>query len=154
MTAPSLAPAFTKAFVEGWAQLLADRAPILTWRADLAYTDSETGIWPMGLPVDSPSRAVAIAPYPLTADPALSDSDIGLQIRSRSAGQDVRDAWALDDAIQNALLGLFAITLPTGVYVSSLRWTSGGSYGQDAALRWEWGSNFTARVNRPSTNRQ
>ena len=146
--------AYTRALVEGMAQLIASLDTGLTWRADFAYLDTETGLWPMVLPVDVPGHAVAIAPYPLTADPARAQSEIGLQFRIRTGGPDVRDAWAIDDRLQNQLLGRWPMTLPTGVHVGSLTWTSGGSLGQDEQNRWEWASNWAARLYRPSVNRQ
>jgi hypothetical protein len=148
------ADAFTRLLVEGFAQLLDDAGTGLTWREDLAYLTGETGMYPMSLPADQPSRAVALAPYPLTADPTLSQSEIGLQIRYRSAGDDVRDVWSMSDKVQNRLLGLFPVTLPTDVRVEALHWTSGGSLGRDDSQRFEWGDNFTARVHRPSMHRQ
>jgi hypothetical protein len=144
---------FTRLFFEGFAQLLASLGTGLTWRANLAYVAGETGIYPMSLPAATPNRAVALAPYPLSADPTLSQSEIGLQVVSRGAANDYRDVWLIDDAVQKALLGLYPITLANGVRVEALQWTSGGSMGLDDSQRCKWSSNFTVRTYRPSTNR-
>jgi len=145
--------AYTKALVEGFARLVDSLAIGLTWRADFAYAAGEIGLWPMKLPLDV-APAVAIAPYPLTAAPSIAQSEIGLQFRIRTAGADVSQAWGIDDALQNALLGRYPMTLPTGIRVEAMRWSPGGSLGQDAAQRWEWTTNFVPRLYRPSINRQ
>jgi hypothetical protein len=145
----------TRDFVEGFAQLLAAASIGLSWDPALSYTGEQTGIFIASMP-PTPARCVVLTPYPIAASPTMSDSTEGLQIRTRSAAADVRDVWALNDAINNYLLGLFPIVLPNGVHVSSLMWTSGGSLGQEpsGARRWEWSSNYTATVWRPSLHRQ
>lgn len=146
---------FTEDFTEGWAQLLAANIAGLAWDPAQSYPAGVTGIFIASMPA-TPDRCVVLTPYPISADPTLQDSTIGLQIRSRSTGPDVRDVWRLDDAVNNYLLGLFPITLPTGVRVASLRFVSGTSLGQEpaGARRWEWSTNFAATVWRPSLHRQ
>lgn len=143
---------FTSDLTTGFAVLLADRVDDLTWSDTADYAADDTGIWIASAPLDA-GRSVTLTPYPLSAEPQRAQSMIGLQTISRSAGPDVRDAWTLDDAIQNALLGLFPIKLSTDIRVTSLAWTSGGSLGQDDQNHWMWTSNFAASVGRPSANR-
>jgi hypothetical protein len=143
---------FTNGFTVGFAQLLAAADIGLAWSDTAAYSDGDTGLWIADAPIEA-SRAVILMPYPLTADPTLSQSLIGLQIRSRSAAADIRDAWALDDVTQSVLLGNYPLTLPTGVRVTSLRWTSGASLGVDDANRWSVVSNYAADTFRPAPHR-
>jgi hypothetical protein len=143
---------FTNDFTVGFAQLLADAGIGLAWSDSADYAAGDTGIWVADAPLEV-ARAVILMPYPLTADPTLSQSLIGLQIRSRSAAADIRDAWALDDATQSALLGNYPLLLSTGVRVTSLRWTSGASLGVDDANHWSVVSNYAADTFRPGPHR-
>lgn len=137
-------------FAEGFAQLLTAAGLGLSY-AD-TYTAGQTGIGLMKFPLEL-DNAVALAPYPLTDSPALNSSEIGLQIKTRMAGEDPRAVWALDDAIANFLLGNYPLTLPTGVRIVTLQRTSSGSLGQDDAKRWNWTSNYPCSVYRPSLHR-
>lgn len=152
MTATDTSP-FLQLFVEGFAQVL-DAADIgVTWRATDPYHPGEVGIGLMTFPTGL-GKAVALTPYPLGDDPALSDSEVGLQVKTRSAGADPRDVWALDDAIANVLLGLFPVDLPTGITVTTLQRTSSASLGQDDEnQRWRWVSNYPCGIYRPSLHR-
>lgn len=148
------AATFTRDLAVGFARLIADAGIGLTWDESLQYDPGDTGVFIASMPA-TPNRVVVVTPYPLTNDPTFSDSELGVQFRSRSAGADVRDSWALDDAINNVLLGLFPVTLPTGIRVQSLVWSSGASLGQEdgGARRWTQVSNYTANVHRPSLHR-
>jgi hypothetical protein len=148
---------FLRHYTEGFAQLLADDPDLgLTWHPADPYDPAETGIWLAAFPADpsfEQSRAVVLTPYPLGDDAALSDSTIGLQVKTRCPGQDPRPCWSLDDAIANVLLGLYPVTLPTGVQVITLQRTSSASLGMDENQRWTWSSNYGTTVYRPSTHR-
>lgn len=152
MTAPTDTSNFLQLYVEGWAQFL-DAADIgVKWRSAGSYQAGEVGIGLMTFPTGL-DKAVALTPYPLTDDPALSDSEIGIQIKVRSAGADPRDAWALDDAIANRLLGLYPFDLPSGISIVTLQRTASGSLGQDEKQRWTWSSSYPCGIHRPSTHR-
>lgn len=150
MSAP--ATSFLGQLVEGFAQLLAAESIGLTYNASGVYTADQTGIVAMAVP-DKPNRIVVLTPYPLGDDPSLSNSTVGLQVRSRSAGQDPRDVFTLDDSIADALLGRFPLTLPTGVRVNTLVRTSATSMGMDDSQRWGWSSNYRLTVYRPGAHR-
>ncbi len=141
---------FLTDFVEGFAELLAGAGLGLTY-AD-TYTANQTGIGLMNFPLLA-TNSVALAPYPLTDDPLQNMSMVGLQIKSRTTGQDPRAVWALDDTIADYLLGNYPITLPTGVRVVSLYRGSSASLGQDDAQRWNWVSNYPCNCFRPSLHR-
>lgn len=154
--------------VEGFAQLLAAGNLGLVWSPSGVYTDGldygqgpygsgdfgtgGTAIVVMAIP-QSPSRLVSLTPYLLGDNPTLSDSDAGLQIRSRSAAADPRDVFDLDDSIADFLLGNFPLLLPTGISVSTLVRSSAVSLGQDDSKRWEWSSNYALQLHRPSLHR-
>lgn len=158
---PVTALTFTQAFVEGFAQLIAteaDPALALDWQPAARYATGKTGLYIATFPTDVAGQpnvgtAVALTPYPISDDSALADSEIGLQIKSRAAGPDKRDVWAIDDGIADVLLGRWSFTLPTGIAVSSLTRSSSGSLGNDDANRAQWVSNYTALLNRPSAHR-
>lgn len=143
---------FTRDFVEGFAQLLAADTS-LSWSDTANYAAGVTGIYIAEQPT-GPDRCVTLMAYPLSEDPTLSNGVMGLQVRSRSArGAGVFDVMGLDDAVRNALVGRFPLTLPTGIRVSSLVWSSGASLGVDSSNRWMWSSNFTCGVGRPGAHR-
>lgn len=149
----TLATTFSALLIDGFAQLLADADAQFAWQPADAYSPSDTGIGRMAFPAQC-KRAVAVGIYPLSADPTLSQSLIGVQFMSRSPSQDPRDVMSMDDSIQSTFLGLFPITLPTGLRVSSLVWNNGGSLGRDAQdIGWLWASSFHANVNRQSAHR-
>lgn len=146
---------FTHDLLEGFALLLAgDVASPFTYSDTADYASDQLGLWLGPLPLDKPDRAVALMTYPLSADPTLSQAMTGVQFRSRgSRDGGVFDVMGIDDAIQNALGGRFPVTLPNGIRVPSLVWTSGTSLGQDDSHRWEWSTNFVAGVGRPGAHR-
>lgn len=147
---------FTSLLVTGVAQLLDDAVTEFKWSLDGEYQPTDTGIGVMRFPVACP-RALAIAPYPLSAHPTLAQSKVGVQIKSRSGGSDPFDVFLMDDQVQKALLGRFPLRLSVGseqLRIASLVWTSGGSLGFDENDRPEWVSNFTANIHRPGTYRQ
>lgn len=109
-------------------------------------------MYAMSVP-QSPDRVVTLSPVLLSADATQAMSVMELQVRSRSAGEDVSDVWALDDSIASVLLGNFPLTLSTDVRVSTLVFQSGGSLGQDGNQRWMWSSNFLLNVYRPGPHR-
>lgn len=146
---------FTQDVTAGFAQLLAaDPGSPFTYREDADYADDDLGIWLGKAPLDKPDRALILMFYPLSADPTLSQAMGGLQARSRG-GRDagVFDASGIDDAVQDALGGRFGLTLPNGIRVPSLAWSSGGWLGTDDSNRDEWSSNFTCGVGRPGAHR-
>jgi hypothetical protein len=144
---------FLTDLVTGFAALLDGASIGLTWNADgSAYAVDETGIYVGNAPLDV-DRAVVLMPYPLTDDPSLSDSEVGMQVRSRSAAQDPRDVFDLDDAVADVLLGNYPLDLATGIRVVTLIRSSSVSLGQDDRRRWQWASSYPLSLHRPSLHR-
>ncbi len=137
----SLETSFTPALLTGFARILAT-ATGWAWHEDGSdYDPATVGIGVMDYPTGC-DRAAALGAYPLTQNPTLTSSMIGLQVRTRG-GDDPFDVMALDDAVQAAFFGRFPLLLGTGIHVSSLAWSSGSSLGRDATTRRrEWVSNF------------
>jgi hypothetical protein len=141
---------------EGFAQLLAaetDPAQLLTWQASGVYPASVTGIYIYAVPA-TPDRIVTLSLYGLGDGAMYGDSETGLQVRCRSAGQDPRDATGLDSAIADVLLGRYPLDLPTGVHVQTLVRANGPtSLGPDDNQRWSFTSNYTLGLHRPGPHR-
>lgn len=142
---------FETNLLTGFAQLLA-AAGIGTWQENGVYAATETGIVIDAVPA-SPDRIISLTDYVVSDNPTLSDSIIGVQVRTRWGGQDPRLVKDLDGLIFAALHGMPAVTLVGGVHVVSCFRRSGVSMGQDANNRWGRSSNYYVSVHRPSTNR-
>ena len=142
---------FESDFVVGFASLLAT-AGVGVWKLTGSYATTDVAIAVDAVPL-SPNDAITLTDYVVSDDPTLSDSVLGLQVRTRKAGADPRPVKDLDGAIFALLHGMPATTLPGGVHVVSCFRRSGASLGQDANGRWSRSSNYYATVHRPSTNR-
>jgi len=142
---------FETDLLTGVAQLLS-AANLGTWRDTGIYTAAETGIVFDVIPV-APDNIITLTDYPVSDDPTLSDSVIGVQVRTRCAGQDPRPVKDLDGSIFNVLHGLESVTLTGGVHIVSMVRRSGASLGEDQNNRWMRSSNYYATVWRPSANR-
>jgi hypothetical protein len=122
-----------------------------TYRGDgSAYLAGETAIVFAELP-QTPDRAIALSTYPVTDDPSLSDSVVGVQIRCRGLA-DPNDVNGLADGVFDLLHGATAFTVGTVRVVEAFR-NSGVPLGQDQNRRWETSENYYLTVHRPSTNR-
>lgn len=131
--------------------VILDTASVGEWRPNgPAYGAAEVGIV-LGEAPSEPDRVVALVAYPIGDDFSLSDSVIGIQVRTRGTEtSSVVDD--LDDAVFNALHGMWGTQLGTVRLVSLIR-RSGVSLGTDVNKRWQRSSNFWASVHRPSPHR-
>lgn len=136
----------------GFAVLLQE-AGIGTWDTSGVYAADQTGIFLRVIP-PTPDNAIQLSVYNLSDDPSLSDSTYGMQIVTRTAGQDPRPTDDLSDDIFDALHGLQGVTLSTDVRVNEVQHRSGVSLGQDDSKRWAYSDNFYVEAWRPSPNRQ
>jgi len=123
-----------------------------TWSPSAAYTSAQTAIM-LGTIPPNPDNVITLTAYSVSDDPSLSDSVVGVQIRTRWSGQDPRLVNNLDAAIFNLLHGATHITLSTGVVIVQCLRNSAASLGQDTNGRWMNSSNYHCFVHRPSTNR-
>lgn len=142
---------FESDLLEGIADLIA-QAGIATWSPNAVYAAGQTGIV-IDKVAQSPDRLVILSDYPVSDDPTLSDSVVGVQVRTRWAGQDPRPVKDLSGSIFDLLHGMPARTLSTGVRVTWCRRNSGASLGQDDSDRWARSDNYYFGVHRPSSNR-
>jgi hypothetical protein len=130
-------------------------AGIGTWNASGVYTTAQTGIVLFKLP-EAPDSVITLSTYPVSDDPSLSDSTIGLQVRTRWGGRNPTLVTDLDDLIFAYLQGKTNWTVGAGadaVTVVQCLHQSGASLGQDANNRWAFSHNYQLTLWRPSTNR-
>jgi Bacteriophage minor capsid protein len=90
--------------------------------------------------------------YALTDDIDQADSLIGLQIRTRSAGTDPRDALDLIDAVFDELHGATHLTL-AGIVVHLIERAASTPMGRDQNGRYEHADTYRLTANRPSRHR-
>jgi hypothetical protein len=143
---------FTTELLTGLAAYIAAGGIGATWSTSGAYTVLQTGIVLGAIP-QSPDRIVTLAAYGVADSPALSDSVVGVQVRTRWGGSDPRPVDDLDDAIFDLLHGKTALTLSTGVTIVQCLRQSSASLGQDENNRWMRTANYYATAHRPSANR-
>lgn len=142
---------FQNDFLTGFAVLL-DAASVAKWTPLGTYTSNQVGIVLQVVP-SAPDSILMLSTYPVTDDPSLSDSVLGLQVQTRTAGEDPRPTNDLADAAFNQLHGLNGLTLSTGVRVVECLRRSGASLGMDDQRRWMRSDNYYVTVWRPSPNR-
>jgi hypothetical protein len=142
---------FTADLLAGVAGLLAGQG-VGAWRPDGIYGDGDVGIY-LGVVPQSGGRLITLTCYPRGDDPALSDSMVGLQVRARSSGRDLREATDLADRCFDALQALAGVVLPTGVRLSYVGRLSGAPMGVDEHGRWEHADNYQLAAWRPSPHR-
>lgn len=144
---------FDSDFIKGWGRYLNAATPAeFAYSEAAAYAPTVTAITLGALP-QNPDRAVALATYPVTDDPSLSDSIIGLQVLTRAPGPDPTAVADIRDAFFDVLHGLTDIDLPTGIHVVQCLHQSGGLLGRDEQQRWTRSDNYYVTVWRPSPNR-
>lgn len=144
---------FESDLLAGVATLL-EAAGVGSWSPSAALSSGATAITLGKLPTNV-DAAVSLALYPVTDDPSLSDSVLGLQVMSRTApGDDPRPHLDLSAAVFDQLHGLHDTDLSTGVRVVEAERRSGASLGQDDLKRWMRSDNYYVTVHRPSLNRQ
>jgi hypothetical protein len=142
---------FQTDLITGYAVLL-DAADVATWAPAGDYTEDQVGITVQAVP-SSPAGLVALSTFPVSDDPSLSDSVLGLQVHVRLPGQDPRPVNDTADAIFDLLHGAQNLVLSTGVHVVECLHRSGALLGQDDLKRWSRADNYYLTVWRPSTNR-
>lgn len=123
-----------------------------TYSTSTAYTALQTGIV-LGTFPDKPDRVICLTAYMVDDDPGLSDSVIGVQVRTRWNGADKRGVDDLDDAVFDLLHGMCNKTLTGGVHVVQCLRNSATTLGQDENERWCNSANYYVTVHRPSANR-
>jgi hypothetical protein len=140
---------FTSDLLVGVAQRL-HTAGIGVYDADGGYSDSDVAIVFRAFG-QAPDRQIALTTYGVDDNFALSDSVVGLQVRTRGT-KDPTVVDAIDDAIFNNLHGAWSATLGS-VQVVSVARTSATPFGADGNGRWERVSNYYLTTHRPSPNR-
>lgn len=142
---------YTRDALHGLATLLAADTSF-TYRDTGAYADTETGVVIGTVPQNPPSLVVLI-PYPLTDDPTLSDSVMGLQLRFRVGTHDPRDVTDLADEAFDVLHGHPAVDLSSTARLLFAERVSGVPLGEDTNGFPEWSDNYQLTLHRPSAHR-
>lgn len=143
---------FVTEFLTGFAELFA-AADLAVWQSATGYDPGDVAIGLHALPTLNPT-CVGLFAYPLTDDPTLSISAIGLQVKARVPSQDVRDVRALIGPFEELLLGNYPLILPNGIRVNSIAGNGPkASLGMDELERQIWASSFPCSVMRPSAHR-
>lgn len=120
------------------------------WRTTGAYTASEVGI-AVGAAPQTPDRTITLTAYPVSDDPELPLSVLGVQVRTRGT-TDPRIADDLADPVFDLLHNATGLTL-AGVRVPLIQRRSAAPMGRDANGRWERSDNYYLTVQRPGANR-
>lgn len=142
---------FTRDVLEGIAAMLAAQ-DIGTWNASGAYAEGDKGIVVGTIP-QTPDRVICLIPYPLTDDPTLSDSVLGLQVRARSASSDPRPVLDTLDAVFDLLQGHYPVDLAGTARLLIAERTTGTPLGEDTNGRFEAADSYQLTLHRPSTHR-
>lgn len=142
---------FQNDLIRGFAQLL-DAANVADWDPTGRYAANVTGIVQQVMPT-APDGVLMLSTYPVSDDPSLSDSVIGLQVQCRKPGEDPRATNDMADAAFDQLHGLANTTLATGIRVVECMHRSGALLGLDDNRRWSRSDNYYVTVWRPSLNR-
>lgn len=124
-----------------------------TWQPSGAYpTDADAPIFIGDMPA-TPHRLIVLTAYPVSDDPSLSDSTVGVQVRTRGAKGSQSSVDDLDDAVFDRLHGIHGLDLSTGLHIAQMHRQSGAPMGIDGNRRHGRVSNFYALVHRPSPHR-
>ena len=143
---------FDHDLVKGLAEHL-DAHDIGVWldAGEGTFAASDVAITYRAIPA-SPDRLVTLSPYPLTDDPSLSTSTVGVQVRVRgTVNPTVCDDLA--DSVFGVLHGATQLELSTGIRVTQVHRQSSAPLGQDANRRWSRADNYACTVHRPSAHR-
>lgn len=90
----------------------------------------------------APDYVVALTDYPVSADAALSDVTVGVQVRIRGSAIDPLWPISIRDAIYDVFQGFRGQRLSTGLYVVHMYWQSETPIGPDGQRRWERTVNY------------
>lgn len=131
-------------------QLQAD--DIGVWNAAGVYSAGQTGIVLAYLP-DQPDAAIALTAYPVLDDSTEGSDVVGVQVKSREAGEDPRPAMDLADLVHQSWHMRHDLVLPNGVQVTQIERRSALSDGRDQNRRWGTTQNFYFTVPRQLPHR-
>lgn len=150
----------TELFLTGWSLHLAANG-VGTWRPDdTPYLADEIAIIHGSVPAE-PDQVITLTAYGVTDDPSLSDTTLGLQVKTRGARQSIHSAGNISDDIFQLLHAAHDFRLPApapltaadGVWVVQCLRRSAVTGGKDDNQRWSYIQNFYVDVHQPSTNR-
>jgi hypothetical protein len=147
------AAGFVSKLMVGLAEML-DTLSIGTWTASSVYDDDDAPIITLDRLPDSPDQVVCLSDYRVSANGRLTDSVIGVQVRTRAPVSTPSAARDLADAVLNVWHGAAHLTLgtsPNVVSVSQILFQSAAPLGPDQRGRQERSMNFYIYANVPSS---
>jgi hypothetical protein len=142
---------FTGDVLKGLAQYLEDGG-VGTYLESGAYPSGTVDPIFLGDVPSSPDRIIVLTAYSVEDDPSLSDSTLGVQVRTRGAAGSPGSVDSLDDAVFDRLHAARGIDA-NGVRIVQLLRRSGAPIGRDGNRRFERTSNFYVTAHRPSEHR-
>ena len=141
---------YTTDLLTGLAQML-DAEGIGVWQPDGLYAADQVAIVLSVVP-QSPDAVIVLSSYSVTDDPIQADSITGVQIRTRSAGQDPRPTDDLADSIFDLLHGAAGLVLG-GIKAQLVYRSSWTPLGEDQNRRHERSDNYYFETYRPAPRR-
>jgi hypothetical protein len=140
------------ATVLAWVAQQLDADGVAVWRASGGYVKGAVAIVMASVPA-APDDVITLTGYSVGDDRRFSDSEIRVQVRTRTGGADPRTTDNLADAAFASLHGLGGFDLPGGLRVIDVWRTSSGYLGQDANDRHERSDNYSIRFHNPAPHR-
>ncbi len=95
----------------------------------------------VGATPDVPRDLITLTSYPVLVATEPNDSVLGLQVRTRTEGRDVRRTTELDGKVLGVLHGLRGVVL-SGYRITQILFQSGAIMGQDGSERWGRSANY------------
>lgn len=135
-----MADVYENDVVDAIAALLAG-AGVADWQPTGVYPRTGGPAIYIGILPESDRPVITLTTYPVMSAWAPNDSVLGLQVRTRAPGRDVRATTRLDGAVYDVLHGLSNLQLG-GHRVTKVSFQSGASMGRDASERWERTANY------------
>lgn len=142
---------FTGDVLKGLAAYLA-AGGVGTYQPSGAYPSGTADPIFLGDMPGTPDRLIVLTAYPVDDDPSLSDSTVGIQVRTRGAAGSAGSVDSLDDAVFERLHGARGITAGA-VHIVQVHRRSGAPMGIDGNRRHGRTSNYYVTAWRPSQHR-
>lgn len=116
-------------------------AGVAQWSPSGAYAPTGGPVIYVGATPDVPRDLITLTSYPVLVATEPNDSVLGLQVRTRTEGRDVRRTTELDGKVLGVLHGLRGVAL-SGYRITQILFQSGASMGQDGSERWGRSANY------------
>ena len=116
-------------------------AGVAQWSPSGAYASAGGPVIFVGAVPETTRDLITLTSYPVLVSTEPNDSVLGLQVRTRTEGRDVRRTTELDGKVLGVLHGLRGVAL-SGYRITQILFQSGASMGQDGSERWGRSANY------------